>query len=137
MQIRNIYDLEVFNGDIGVIEEIDPRDASVTVAFETRSVKYGKDDLDDLELAWSISVHKSQGSEFPAVVLALATHHFKLLQRNLVYTGMTRAKQRLIIVGSERAFRMAVDHISGVERLTRLDERIARLEGGSFIDGES
>src|SRR5690554_5031970 len=137
MQTRNNYDLEVFNGDIGVIEEIDPRDASVTVAFETRSVKYGKDDLDDLELAWSISVHKSQGSEFPAVVLALATHHFKLLQRNLVYTGMTCAKQRLIIVGSERAFRMAVDHISGVERLTRLDERIARLEGGSFIDGES
>lgn len=134
MQTRNNYELEVFNGDIGIIEEIDPRDASVTVAFETRSVKYGKDDLDDLELAWSISVHKSQGSEFPAVVLALATHHFKLLQRNLIYTGMTRAKQRLCIIGSERAFRMAVDHISGVERLTRLDERIAQLEGGSFTE---
>lgn len=134
MQTRNNYDLEVFNGDIGFISEIDPRDSSLTVTFDTRSVRYGRDDLDNLELAWSISVHKSQGSEFPAVVLALATHHFKLLQRNLVYTGMTRAKQRLILIGSERAYRMAVDHISGVERLTRLDERIARLQGGVWVE---
>lgn len=134
MQTRNNYELEVFNGDIGFIAEINPPEASLTVTYDNRQVKYGKDNLDDLDLAWSISVHKSQGSEFPAVVLALATHHFKLLQRNLIYTGMTRAKQRLCIVGSERAYRMAVDHISGVERLTRLDERIATLEGGAWIE---
>lgn len=134
MQTRNNYDLEVFNGDVGVIEEIDTQKNTVTVAFDMRNVQYEKDDLDNLTLAWSISVHKSQGSEFPAVVLAIATHHFKLLQRNLIYTAMTRAKGRLCIVGSERAFQMAVDHISGVRRLTRLGERIATLEGQTYID---
>lgn len=136
MQTRNNYDLEVFNGDIGFIEEIDREQSTVTVRYETRSVQYAKDDLDELDLAWSISVHKSQGSEFPAVVLALATHHFKLLQRNLIYTGMTRAKQLLCIVGSERAYSMAVDHISGVQRLTRLGERIAVRQGIPYVEDE-
>lgn len=134
MQTRNNYDLEVFNGDVGVIEEIDTHKGTITVAYDMRSVRYEKDDLDNLTLAWSISVHKSQGSEFPAVVLAIATHHFKLLQRNLIYTAMTRAKGRLCIVGSERAFKMAVDHISGVQRLTRLGERIARLDGQTYME---
>lgn len=134
MQTRNNYELEVFNGDVGVIEEIDSHKGTVTVAYEMRSVRYEKDDLDNLTLAWSISVHKSQGSEFPAVVLAIATHHFKLLQRNLIYTAMTRAKGLLCIVGSERAFRMAVDHISGVQRLTRLGERIAQRGGEIHVE---
>lgn len=134
MQTRNNYDLEVFNGDVGVIEEIDTHKGTVTVAYDMRSVRYEKDDLDNLTLAWSISVHKSQGSEFPAVVLAIATHHFKLLQRNLIYTAMTRAKGRLCIIGSERAFQMAVDHISGVHRLSRLNERIARLAGERYVE---
>lgn len=123
MQTRNNYDLDVFNGDIGFVVEID-KEKNVHVQYEGRLVKYDRQSLDDLELAWSISVHKSQGSEFPAVVLALSTHHFKLLQRNLVYTGMTRARRLLVIVGSERAFRMAIDHISGVSRYTMLATRI-------------
>lgn len=134
MQTRNNYDLEVFNGDIGFISEINQQAETITVHFDGRYVTYKKDDLDDLELAWSITVHKSQGSEFPAVVLALATHHFKLLQRNLVYTAMTRARRLLVVVGSEKAFQMAIDHISGVKRLTRLHERIAALSGSPFLD---
>lgn len=124
MQTRNNYDLEVFNGDIGFIHEINQSQETITVHFETRAVTYKKDDLDDLELAWAITVHKSQGSEFPAVILALANHHFKLLQRNLIYTAMTRARQLLCIVGSERALQMAIDHVSGVKRFTQLHERI-------------
>lgn len=134
MQTRNNYDLEVFNGDVGFVEAMDASTQTITVQFEGRSIVYNKNQLDNLTLAWSISVHKSQGSEFPAVVLALATHHYKLLQRNLVYTAMTRAKGRLCIIGSERAFKMAVDHISGVRRMTRLDERLAQLEGRLTVE---
>lgn len=134
MQTRNNYDLEVFNGDIGFITEINAPASTITVRFDGRSVIYKKDDLDNLDLAWAITVHKSQGSEFPAVILALATHHFKLLQRNLVYTAMTRARGLLCIVGSEKALQMAIDHISGVKRLTRLHERIARNAGETFVD---
>ena len=126
MQTRNNYELEVFNGDIGFITQLDAQNNTVTVGYEGRSVTYKKDDLDDLELAWAITVHKSQGSEFPAIVLALANHHFKLLQRNLVYTAMTRARRMLCIVGSERALQMAIDHVSGVRRFSRLHERIAQ-----------
>jgi len=125
MQVRNNYQLDTYNGDIGVVTGItsEPK-LTLEVTMGDRSVTYAADDLDDLELAYAITVHKSQGSEFPAVVLALMTHHFKLLQRNLVYTAVTRARQLLVVVGMERALRLAVDDVSGSARWSRLPERI-------------
>ena len=126
MQVRNNYTLETYNGDTGVITDIDVQERKLYVDIDGRRICYSGDDIDELELAYAVTVHKSQGSEFPAVVLALSTHHFKLLQRKLVYTGMTRARQLLVVVGSTRAFRMAVEDVSGVERFTRLAERVLR-----------
>ena len=127
MQVRNNYDLEVFNGDIGIVSRVDPSDVSVVVQFEGRAVEYTARTLDDLTLAYAITVHKSQGSEFKGVVLVLTTHHFKLLQRNLLYTAITRARERLVIVGTQRALRMAIDDLSGSVRETRLRERLQSL----------
>jgi exodeoxyribonuclease V alpha subunit len=125
MQVRNNYDLDVFNGDIGVIRSIDTESLKAIVEFDGRAVEYGTDALDELTLAYAVTVHKSQGSEFRGVVLVLTTHHFKLLQRNLLYTAVTRARERLVIVGSKRALRMAIDSVAGVERFTLLRRRIA------------
>ncbi len=124
MQVRNNYNLETFNGDIGVVRSVDVDRVAAEVEFDGRVVGYERNDLDDLVLGYAVSVHKSQGSEFPAVVLALTTHHYKLLQRNLLYTAVTRAQQRLVIVGSPRALRMAADGVSSVRRHTRLADRL-------------
>ena len=93
MQIRNNYDLEVFNGNIGRIEAIDEEDRTVSVVFDGRSVTYERADLDELVLAYACSIHKSQGSEYPCVVLPIHTQHYVMLQRNLLYTGITRARR--------------------------------------------
>lgn len=127
MQVRNNYDLEVYNGDIGVVKTVDPADVSLVVDYEGRAVEYSGAVLDDLTLAYAITVHKSQGSEFQAVVLVLTTHHFKLLQRNLLYTAITRARERLVIVGTKRALKMAIDDLAGARRETRLNERLRTL----------
>jgi exodeoxyribonuclease V alpha subunit len=127
MQVRNNYDLEVYNGDIGVVRSLDVAEVSLTVDYEGRLVEYTGAVLDDLTLAYAVTVHKSQGSEFRAVVLVLTTHHFKLLQRNLLYTAITRARERLVIVGTKRALSMAIDDISGARRETRLTERLKAL----------
>lgn len=124
MQLRNNYDLDVFNGDIGVVRSVDPEAVEAVVEFDGRAVKYGRGALDELTLAYAVTVHKSQGSEFRGVVLVLTTHHFKLLQRNLLYTALTRARERLVIVGSSRALRMAIDGVAQVRRHTRLRERL-------------
>lgn len=127
MQVRNNYDLEVYNGDIGVVSRVDTKEVSVTVNYEGREVRYTAAALDDLTLAYAITVHKSQGSEFRAVVLVLTTHHFKLLQRNLLYTAITRARERLVILGSRRALRMAIEDLQGAARETRLAERLRAM----------
>jgi exodeoxyribonuclease V alpha subunit len=127
MQVRNNYDLEVYNGDIGIVSKVDPTAISVVVSFEGRSVEYSGATLDDLTLAYAITVHKSQGSEFRSVVLVLTNHHFKLLQRNLLYTAITRARERLVIVGDRRALQMAIDDLSGARRETRLRQRLEQL----------
>lgn len=127
MQVRNNYDLEVYNGDIGVVRSVDPTAVSLSVDYDGRLVEYAGAVLDDLTLAYAITVHKSQGSEFRAVVLVLTTHHFKLLQRNLLYTAITRARERLVIVGTKRALTMAIDDLSGARRETRLTERLRAL----------
>ena len=118
------YDLDVFNGDIGVVRVVDVENVRAIVEFDGRNVSYDADALDDLVLAYAATVHKSQGSEFPAVVLVLTTHHFKLLQRNLLYTAVTRARERLVIVGTHRALRMAIEGVSEVRRHTRLADRL-------------
>jgi exodeoxyribonuclease V alpha subunit len=108
IQTENDYDKEVFNGDIGIVERIDPVEHEVTIRFDGRLVKYDFGELDEIALAYAITIHKSQGSEFPAVVIPLATQHYMLLQRNLIYTGITRGKQLLVLIGQKKALAIAV-----------------------------
>lgn len=124
MQIRNNYFKGVFNGDIGFVEEVDTEDDELLVRFDGRLVDYEMADLDELVLAYAITIHKSQGSEFPYVVMPLMTSHFMMLQRNLLYTGVTRAKKGLILVGEKKAVYIAVKNNKIVERNTRLSERL-------------
>ena len=123
MQTSNNYDKNVFNGDMGRIVEIDPGRKMFIVSFEnSKLVDYPFDDADQLTLAYAITVHKSQGSEFPAVVIPLLSQHYMMLQRNLLYTGMTRARKLLILIGSSKAVDMAVKNIRLRPRFSRLPE---------------
>ena len=126
IQTENDYDKEVFNGDIGQIARIDPIEREVTVNFAPREIVYEFGELDELALAYAITIHKSQGSEFPAVVIPLAMQHYLLLQRNLVYTGVTRGKQLVVLVGQKQALAAAVRNNRTEERFSGLR---ARLEG--------
>ncbi len=125
MQIRNNYDKEVFNGDIGRITRIDRENQEVKVDFDGRSVNYDFAELDELVLAYAISIHKAQGSEYPAVVFPFLTQHFIMLQRNLLYTALTRAKKLAVIVGSPKALAIAVKNNRMQSRFTLLKERLA------------
>ncbi|MGI9569165.1 MAG: ATP-dependent DNA helicase, partial [Desulfobulbia bacterium] len=120
---RNNYDLEVFNGDIGKIKRIDTTELTCVVAFypDGREVIYQKDDIVELDLAYAITIHKSQGSEFKAVILPVLTQHFKMLYRNLIYTGLTRARELAVIVGTRRAMVMAIRQQDTYNRQTALD----------------
>jgi exodeoxyribonuclease V alpha subunit len=124
MQIRNNYDKEVFNGDIGTIATIDPELREVSVSFDGRTVPYDFMDLDEIVLAYAISVHKSQGSEYPAVVIPVLTQHYMLLQRNLIYTAVTRGKQLVVLVGTRKALGIAVRNDKTEKRYTLLKERL-------------
>ena len=108
IQTENNYDKEVFNGDIGTIESINNTEQEVAIRFDNRLVQYDFSELDEVSLAYAVTIHKSQGSEFPAVVIPLATQHYALLQRNLIYTGVTRGKQLVVVVGQKKAFGLAV-----------------------------
>src|SRR5208283_3377918 len=108
IQTENNYDKDVFNGDIGQIVKIDPVEREVTVRFDQREVVYDYGELDEVSLAYAITIHKSQGSEFPAVVIPLAMQQFMLLQRNLVYTGITRGKKLVMVIGQRKALAIAV-----------------------------
>ena len=123
IQTRNNYDLNVFNGDIGTIIKIDPEDYSTEVLFgaENRSVVYRKEDLVELKLAYAITIHKSQGSEFEAVIIPVSTQHFKMLFRNLIYTGLTRAKKLVVFVGSRKALALAIKSIDNRKRQTAVE----------------
>jgi len=125
IQTENDYDKEIFNGDIGQIAKVDLLERQVTVKFDQREVAYDFGELDELSLAYAITIHKSQGSEFPAVVLPLATQHFLLLQRNLVYTGVTRGKQLVIVIGQPKALALAVKNDRTQQRFSGL---LARLK---------
>ena len=124
LQTVNDYQKEVFNGDIGRIVAVDPEEQTVTVDFEGRPVAYEFSELDELSLAYAITVHKSQGSEFPAVVIPLTTQHYMLLERNLVYTGVTRGKRLVVLVAEPRALAIAVRRFDSVQRRSRLADRL-------------
>ena len=108
IQTENNYDKEVFNGDIGLISEIDLTNQEVHVDFEGKQVPYEFSELDEITLAYATSIHKSQGSEYPAVIIPLHTQHFVMLQRNLLYTGITRGEKLVVVVGSKKAMYFAV-----------------------------
>ncbi|MGV8056672.1 MAG: ATP-dependent RecD-like DNA helicase [Smithellaceae bacterium] len=125
MQITNNYDKEVYNGDIGRITTIDEESQEVTVSIDDRKVIYDYSDLDELVHAYAISIHKSQGSEYPAVVIPILTQHYVLLQRNLLYTGVTRGKKLVVIVGTKKAVAIAVKNNKTEKRYTLLQWRLA------------
>ncbi|MCR9073589.1 MAG: ATP-dependent RecD-like DNA helicase [Alphaproteobacteria bacterium] len=122
MQIENDYDKEVYNGDIGLIEEIDKEEGELAVTFDGRIVTYVFGELDALVPAYAATIHKSQGSEYPAVVIPVLTQHYAMLQRNLIYTGVTRGKKLVVLVGQKKAVAIAVRNVSGRRRWSKLDE---------------
>ena len=124
MQIRNNYDKEVFNGDIGTIRSVNLEDRELVVDFDGRDVVYDVTELDELVLAYATTIHKAQGSEYPVVVMPVLMTHYVMLQRNLVYTGVTRAKKLLVIVGTKKALGVAVRTVTVSKRNTMLAERI-------------
>ena len=124
MQMRNNYDKDVYNGDIGVVQDADSEEGVLTVVYDGRPVTYETSELDEIVLAYASTIHKSQGSEYPAVVIVLATQHFKLLQRNLLYTAVTRGRKLVCIVGSSKAEYIAVRNNEVRERHTTLAERL-------------
>jgi exodeoxyribonuclease V alpha subunit len=126
MQIVNNYDKEVYNGDIGRIAAIDEEAKEVNVIMDDREIIYDFSELDELAHAYAISVHKSQGSEYPAVVIPIMTQHFMLLQRNLLYTGVTRGKKLVVIVGTKKALAIAVQNNRTQKRYTLLQQRLTR-----------
>lgn len=126
LQLRNNYDKEVFNGDLGRILAFDSEDETLVAEFDGREVEYGFDELDEIGLAYAISVHKSQGSEYPAVVMPVVSQHYMLLQRNLIYTGLTRARKLAVLMGSRRAMHMGLGNERGRQRHTSLAVRLAK-----------
>lgn len=127
MQTRNDYEREAFNGDIGVVSAVDVENRKLTVRFEQREVEYDDPSLASLTLAYATSIHKSQGSEYPAVVIPLLTAHFVMLSRNLVYTAVTRAKKLCVLAADPRAIRLALAETRREERMTRLSDRLRKL----------
>ncbi len=124
IQNRNNYELNIFNGDIGTIENINSENASLRVQFDSETVEMTRSDLLDVSPAYAISVHKSQGSEYPIVILPLMKQHFMMLQRNLLYTALTRGKQKIFVVGDPVAWFMAVNNADPAKRFTNLQEKI-------------
>lgn len=133
MQIRNNYDKEVYNGDMGIIQALDMELQKVTVTVDGRPVVYDFLELDELVHAYAISIHKSQGSEFPAVVIPVLTSHYMLLQRNLLYTAVTRARRLVVLVGQPKAIAMAVRNNKVSERFTGLSERLTGVAVSEII----
>src|SRR5574344_261371 len=128
MQLRNDYDKEVFNGDLGYITEVNLEDRVLKVDFDGRETEYDSSELDELSLAYATTIHKAQGSEYPVVVIPVMMNHFVMLQRNLIYTGITRARKVCVLIGQLKALSYAVRNLTVQKRNTRLKERLATAE---------
>lgn len=124
MQLRNNYDKDVFNGDLGYVEKVDLEEHTLFVNFEDRLVEYEASELDELTLAYATTIHKSQGSEYPIVVMPVLMTHYVMLQRNLIYTGITRAKKICVLIGTKKALSFAIRNMSVLKRNTKLKERL-------------
>ena len=135
MQIRNNYEKEVFNGDIGVVESVDTEDRTLVVRFDERAVEYDVSELDELVLAYAATIHKAQGSEYPIVVMPVLMNHYIMLQRNLIYTGITRARKILVIAGTKKALSYAVHNVTVTERNTLLCQRLKKELGKTSSSG--
>jgi exodeoxyribonuclease V alpha subunit len=128
IQTVNNYNKEIFNGDIGYIQEIDFEEKILLISFDNNDIEYDFEELDEIALAYAVSIHKSQGSEYPAVVIPLAMQHYMLLQRNLIYTGITRGKALVVIVGEKKALYMAIKNNDPHKRITNLTNRLIALD---------
>jgi exodeoxyribonuclease V alpha subunit len=135
MQLRNDYDKSVFNGDVGRVSSIDREESTVTVRFDEREVVFEAAEIDDLVLAYACTVHKSQGSEYPAVVVPLLTTHFVMLSKNLLYTAVTRGKRLVVLVSDPRALEIALEGHRREERRTQLASRLAHRFGQRLAEG--
>ncbi len=133
MQVANNYEREVFNGDLGVVTGLDMEEGELTVGFDGRSVVYGFGELDELVLAYATTIHKAQGSEYPAVVIPLTTQHYAMLARNLLYTGVTRGKRLVVLVGQRRALAIAVRNGAGRRRWSKLREWLGGAAGAAPV----
>jgi exodeoxyribonuclease V alpha subunit len=130
LQTINDYDKDVLNGHIGQIMRVDLEEGEVVIRFEGREVTYDVAELDEVALTYATTVHKSQGSEYPAVVILLATQHYPMLARNLLYTGVTRGKQLVVLIGQPKACALAVRNVRAMRRLTHLAARLRQGEKG-------
>jgi len=126
MQVENDYDKEVYNGDIGYVGDVDPEGGELSVTFDGHAVNYGFGELDVLVPAYAATIHKSQGSEYPAVIIPVMTQHYPMLQRNVLYTGVTRGKRLVVLVGQKKAVAIAVRNVSGRRRWSKLEEWLRR-----------
>ena len=126
MQVENDYDKEVYNGDLGIVSRIDTEESQLTVQFDGRDITYDFAELDELVLAYATTIHKSQGSEYPAVVIPLSTQHYPMLQRNLVYTGVTRGKRLVVLLGQRKALAIAVKGARTRRRWSKLGDWLGR-----------
>ncbi len=133
MQVANDYEREVFNGDLGIIRRIDADEGTLTVDFDGRNVEYGFGELDELVLAYATTIHKAQGSEYPVVVIPLMTQHYLMLARNLLYTGVTRGKRLVVLLGQRRALAMAVRNGAARRRWSKLREWLQPDSGGTGL----
>jgi exodeoxyribonuclease V alpha subunit len=133
IQTVNDYEKDVFNGDIGQVARVNAEEGVIHLDFDGRQVEYDLGELDEVALAYTATVHKSQGSEYPAVVIPLATQHYPMLERNLLYAGVTRGKQLVVIIGQPKALANAVRTIKSMRRLTNL---AARLRQGERVAGK-
>ena len=133
MQIKNNYDKEVFNGDTGTIIDIDVEEKIITVKFKEKEVLYEGFEMDELMLAYAITIHKSQGSEYPICIIPMRMAHYTMLKRNLIYTSITRCKNLCVLIGEERAFHIGVNTLDNKHRKTNLDEQIINQKNNKVV----
>ena len=124
MQIENNYNKEVYNGDIGFIHSINLEESEINITFDAKNVVYDFGELDEIVLAYATTIHKSQGSEYPAVVIPLMMQHYTMLQRNLIYTGITRGKKLVILVGQKKALAIAIKQQNHQRRWSTLKDKM-------------